>query len=82
MWAIRDAQTLRVIVTLDPTIDNSDVYPAWLANSDRWSQQLRSHPDCFVELELISGPVIDETETAVKGELVVAMCWRDPTVDF
>ena len=82
MWAFRNARTLRVVVILEPTIDDSDVYPAWFANSDTWIQELRSYTDSLVELELIVEPMIPEVETAIEGDLVVAMSWRDPTVDF
>jgi hypothetical protein len=38
------------------------------------------HVGCFVDLELIAEPVVDEIENPVEGELVVAMSWRDSTV--
>jgi hypothetical protein len=78
MWAIRDAEKLRVIVTLEPTVDNSDTHPAWLANSHAWVHELRSHTGSLVELELVDEPPINEIETDAEGDVVVAMCWRDP----
>jgi hypothetical protein len=82
MWAIRNAQTLHVIVALEPTMDNSETYPAWLANGHEWIQELRSHTGCRVELELIDEPLVDEIETDAEGDIVVVMCWRDPALEF
>lgn len=82
MWAIRDAQTLRVIVTLEPTVDNDDTLPAWLANGQAWVRELQSHTGSFVELELIDEPLLDEIETDAEGDLVIAMCWRDSALIF
>lgn len=78
MWAIRDAEKLRVIVALEPTVDNSDTHPAWLANSHAWIRELRSHTGSVVELELVDEPLINEIDTDAEGDVVVAMCWRDP----
>jgi len=82
MWAVRGAQALRVIVTLEPTIDNGDVYPAWLANADRWMQELRVEVGSPVELMLLLDPASVEIGVAAEGELVAALSWRDPTADF
>jgi hypothetical protein len=82
MWAIREAEKLRVIVTLEPTIDNSDTHPAWLANSHAWGHELHSHTGSFVELELVDEPLINEIETDAEGDVVVAMCWRDPVLIY
>ena len=79
MWAIKDAQALRVIVTLEPTVDDSDVYPAWLANSQAWVREMRATTGSAVRLELIDEPAADAIEVDGEGELVVAMSWRDPT---
>jgi hypothetical protein len=80
MWAIRDAEKLRVIVSLEPTVDNSDTHPAWLANSHAWVQELHAHTGSFVELELVDEPLMDDIETDAEGDLVVAVCWRDPAL--
>src|SRR5262245_34474207 len=80
MWAIRDAEKLRVIVMLEPTVDNSDTHPAWLANGHAWARDLRSRTGGFVELELVDEPLINEIETDAEGDVIVAMCWRDPVL--
>jgi hypothetical protein len=71
-----------VIVALEPTVDDSDVLPVWLANSMAWVRELQAHAGGFVELELIDEPQIDEIDTDAEGDVVVAMCWRDPTLLF
>ena len=80
MWAIRDAEKLRVIVMLEPTVDNSDTHPAWLANGHAWARDLHSRTGGFVELELVDEPLINEIETDAEGDVIVAMCWRDPVL--
>jgi len=82
MWAIRHGQTLRVVVALEPTLDDSDVHPAWLANGRLWARELHSHIGGSVELELVDELRIDGVETDAKGDVVVAMCWRDPAFLF
>jgi hypothetical protein len=83
MWAIRREQTLRVIVALEPTIDNSDVQPVWLAYGMAWARELNAHAaGGRVELEVIEEPQIDEIETDAEGDVVIAMCWRDPSLLF
>jgi hypothetical protein len=78
MWGVRDAEKLRVIVTLQPTVDDSDTHPAWLANGEAWVHELRSRTGSCVELELAEEPLLNEIETDAEGDVVVAMCWRDP----
>ena len=80
MWAIRHEHTLRVIVALEPTVDDDDVHPVWLANSMAWARELRAQSGGFVELELIDESAVNEIETDAEGDLVVAMCWRDPAL--
>lgn len=82
MWAIRHEQTLRVIVALEPSVDNSDVHPVWLACGMKWARELRSQAAGQVELQLIDEPSIDEFETDAEGDVVVAMCSRDPALLF
>lgn len=53
LWGIRVAQGLRVIVTIDPTVDDDDVLPVWLANTKAWSRELHLRTGHLVQLELI-----------------------------
>jgi hypothetical protein len=79
MWAIRDTQVLNVILTIEPTMDGSDTYPAWFACSRRWTQEIQSIASGTVELELLDEPRINEFEIDLEGEIVAAFSWRDPT---
>ena len=56
LWAIKDAQTLSVIVTLEPTVDNDDTYPAWFACNQGWAREIRSITGSPVNLELLDEP--------------------------
>src|SRR5688500_18684093 len=78
LWGIRDAQRLRVIVSIEPTHDDSDVYPAWIGNSMNWARELRSSTGASVQLELIDesdGIEVDEDSTVVAD-----LFWRDSTL--
>jgi hypothetical protein len=79
LWAIRDAQALSVILTLEPTVDNNDTYPAWFACNRGWALEIQSFTEATVKLELIEEPTTDEFEIGIDGELVAVLSWRDPT---
>lgn len=79
LWAIRDAKTLSIIVTLEPTVDNGDTYPVWFACNQGWAREIRSITNSPVELELLDEPLVDEFEIDLEGEIVAAISWRDPT---
>ena len=79
LWAIRDSQSLNVILTLEPTMDGSDTYPAWYACSRGWTSEIQSITGGFVTLELLDEPEVAEFEINIEGEIVAAISWRDPT---
>ena len=79
LWAIRDARTLSVILTLEPTVDNDDTYPAWFACNQRWAREIGSITGSPVNLELLDEPPVDEFEIDLEGEIVAVISWRDPT---
>ena len=79
LWAIKDAKVLSVIVTLEPTVDNDDTYPAWFACNQGWAREIGSITDSPVNLELLDEPTVDEFEVDLEGEIIVAINWRDPT---
>jgi hypothetical protein len=79
LWAIKDAQVLSVIVTLEPTMDNDDTYPAWFACIQGWVREIRSIIGSPVNLELLDEPEVDEFEVDLEGEIIAAISWRDPT---
>ncbi len=79
LWAIRDTEGLRVLVTLEPTPDGDDTHPAWIANREAWVHELQSYADSTVRLEQIEH---DEVELEAEGVLVAAFSWRDPTMEL
>jgi hypothetical protein len=79
LWAIKDQQGLSVILTLEPTMDGNDTYPAWLACSRAWMHEIQSVSGSAVQLELLDEPQVDEFEVDLEGEIVAAINWRDPT---
>src|SRR5262245_65069093 len=79
LWAIKDAQVLNVIITLEPTVDNSDTSPPWLACGRRWTTEIQSLTRSTVSLELLEEPMTDEFDIEYEGEIVAALSWRDPT---
>lgn len=79
LWAIRSALALNVIVTLEPTVDNGDTYPAWFACSRGWAHEIQVLTRGQVSLELLEEPSVDEFEIDLEGEIVAAISWRDPT---
>jgi hypothetical protein len=78
--AIEDSQGVRIIVTLEPTLDGNDTYPAWIANSVSWAHELQLRIDSPVTLELIAEPAFEEIERQGDGVIVADLCWRDPCV--
>ena len=79
LWAIRDQSKLNVIITLEPTVDDDDTYPAWLACGRGWANEIQSMTGGTVSLEMLEEPTVDEFEIGFDGELVTALSWRDPT---
>jgi hypothetical protein len=79
LWAVKDAQSLSVILTLEPTMDGDDTYPAWFACSRGWTREIQSITSSDVKLELLDEPSVDEFEISLEGEIVAAISWRDPT---
>jgi hypothetical protein len=77
--AISEAQRLRVVVTLEPTHDGDDIYPAWLANGNEWAQELQSRLGGPVQLEVLDEPAFAEFASGVDGVLVAELFWRDST---
>ena len=50
LWAMESGEAIRVVVTLEPTLDGDDTQPAWLANSWTWAQELRLRLQRIVHL--------------------------------
>jgi hypothetical protein len=71
---------MRVIVTLEPTHDGDDIYPAWLANGHEWAHELQLRMDMPVQLEVMDAPFPAEPAAGVDGVLVAALFWRDSSM--
>ena len=70
---------MRVIVTLEPTHDGDDIYPAWLANGHEWAHDLQTRMDGPVELEVSDTAFLAEFVAGADGVLVAELSWRDPS---
>jgi hypothetical protein len=81
LWGIRVAQGLRVIVVIEPTVDNDDVLPGWLANIEAWSRELHLRTGSLVQLELIKDLPCDGIEVDTGSVLIADLFWRDPTLN-
>ncbi|HKE96403.1 MAG TPA: hypothetical protein VKB34_18995 [Povalibacter sp.] len=79
LWAIRKEHDLSVFVTLEPTVDNDDTSPAWLACSGGWTGEIQSVTGSDVRMALLDEPGAAEIDIDVEGELIAALNWRDPT---
>jgi hypothetical protein len=80
LWAFSEPQRMRVIVTLEPTHDGDDIYPAWLANGHDWAHELQLRMDVPVQLEVTDAPFLAEPASDVDGVLVAALFWRDSSL--
>jgi hypothetical protein len=76
LWAIKESQGMRVIITLEPTHDGDDIYPVWLANGHAWAHELQLLMDGPVQLEAMDEPLLAEVATGVDGVLVAELFWR------
>ncbi len=71
---------MRVIVTLGPTHDGDDIYPAWLANGQEWARDLQLRIDGPVQLEVVDEPFLADFAAGVDGVLVAELSWRDSSL--
>src|ERR1700741_4774356 len=65
LWAVKGAESLSVIVTLEPTVDNSDTYPAWFACSQGWAREIQSLPGGEVRLGMVDEPPLGGIEVDI-----------------
>ena len=80
LWAVQEPQALRVILSLEPTMDNGDIAPVWLAHSSAWEREMRCFTGAAVRLEFVDEPLMNEIEIDASGEIIAAFSWRDPTL--
>jgi hypothetical protein len=80
LWGIKSEQELRVIVAIEPTLDNDDIYPVWLANTGAWASELRARIECSVQLELFLGTPFEGVEIDAGSVIIADLFWRDATL--
>jgi len=80
LWAIQDARGLRVVVTLEPTLDSNDTHPVWIANGPAWAHELRSQTDPSMRLEHTDESLFDALNLELEDVMLVALSWRDPSI--
>ena len=81
LWGIRIQQSLRVILMIEATHDNSDVLPVWLACSGAWANELRVFTGVTVQLELFNDLSAPEIEIEPDGVIIADLYWRDSTLN-
>jgi hypothetical protein len=81
LWGIKVAQGLRVIVAIEPTVDNDDVLPCWLANTEAWLRDLHLRTGSRVQLELIKDIPCQGIDIDPDSVLIADLFWRDPTLN-
>ena len=79
LWGIEVADGLRVIVAIDPTLDDDDILPVWLANTRLWTNELGVQTGRFVRLELTLDPSGNGIDFDAGSSLIADLCWRDAT---
>jgi hypothetical protein len=74
-------EELRVVVVIDPTLDDDDILPVWLANTRIWSKELCVQTRRSVRLELTQHLPGDGFEVDPGSSLIADLFWRDATLD-
>ena len=82
LWGIRGAEKLRIIIAIEPTLDGDDIYPAWFANFEAWSSELRLTTGSAVQLELIHSSRCGGIEIEDGSFIIADLFWRDATLDL
>ena len=79
LWAIKDSHGLRVLITIEPTLDGNDSDPVWIANRDAWALELQVRTAHSVRLERLDEPMFDSATIDNEGLIVSTLSWRDPS---
>ena len=77
LWAIEGIDVIRIVVKLEPTLDDDDTQPTWLANSWTWAQELQLRMHRTVHLEMISAHLPIECAFDRDSALLTEISWRD-----
>jgi hypothetical protein len=83
LWVIEkatngeQANTTRVIVAIEPTLDGDETSPTWIANGHAWARELDACMGHRITLEMLERPLQDEMEIDGEGRLVAVQSWRE-----
>jgi hypothetical protein len=80
LWGIKTLQLLRVIVSVEATHDNSDIFPLWLGHSGNWLQELELGTGRAVQLELFEEGPFDGIHVEAGSVVIADLFWRDSTL--
>ena len=80
--ATQHASAIHVFIELEPTPDGDDTLPVWLANSDRWTSDLRSLTNCDMRLEMFVSAAFDESDVDSDTATIAELSWRDPSASL
>jgi hypothetical protein len=78
-WAIEAVDAIRIVVTLEPTVDGDDTLPPWFAHSCSWAEELELRTRRKVSLEMTNEPWRFESTFARDIALITELSWRDPS---
>lgn len=81
LWGIKLTNLLRVVVSVEATLDNSDVLPVWLANRSAWANELSDFTRSAVQLELFDALTDVEIDVGTESVIVADLYWRDGTLN-
>ena len=68
---------LHVLIVLEPTPDDDDTLPVWLAKSSRWMNDLRSLTERELHLQMIVPADFDESSLDPEKPMIADLDWRD-----
>jgi hypothetical protein len=80
LWAIDDPVALIVLVTLEPTSDNDDTLPVWLAMKRDWTNHLKSLVNREVQLRLTVAGAFEDSYVNTNAAVIAELSWRDSWV--
>jgi hypothetical protein len=80
LWGIRERQSLRVIVAIESTHDDDDIYSVWFANSKAWASELHLQTGSPVRLDLIDEFPDGGVEVDPDSVIIADLYWRDETL--
>lgn len=75
--ATQQASVIHVLIALEPTADDDDTLPIWLAKSSRWMNDLQSLTNRDMHLEMSVSAAFDESPLGPETPMITELSWRD-----